>query len=314
MIQTVQAERQRPQPPAALQRQFRGPRGWFKDPWRKPRALQLLAWGYSAWSLLPVAIAILISFNAGRSNGTLQGFSVHWWYGAPGSDPKGSLFTDPDLHDGIIQSVKLSIITTIIAVPLGVAFAIGIDRWHSRPAKIANFAMLVSFVVPEIIIGTAMFLTFNFALKFIRLGTVAEVLGLVTYQISFPVIIVRARLLSIGKEYENAAMDLGANPQQAVRRVLLPLLYPAIFASLPLVIANVVDDFVTVNYLSGFADTQPLSVKIYSAVRAAPTPEFNAAATFLLVTAMAGGGIGLLLYRYFSRGEKGAAADLATRA
>ena len=64
-------------------------------------------------------------------------------------------------------------------------------------------------------------------------------------------IIVRARLLSIGPEYEEAAMDLGGSPTQAVRRVLLPLLYPAIFASVALVFADTIDDFVTVRYLSG---------------------------------------------------------------
>ena len=59
-------------------------------------------------------------------------------------------------------------------------------------------------------------------------------------------IIVRARLLSIGPEYEEAAMDLGSTPNQAIRRVLLPLLTPAIFASVALVFADTVDDFVTV--------------------------------------------------------------------
>ena len=58
-------------------------------------------------------------------------------------------------------------------------------------------------------------------------------------------------------------MDLGATPGQALRRVLLPLLFPAIFASFAIVFADTIDDFVTVNYLASTAATQPLSVKIY---------------------------------------------------
>ena len=178
---------------------------WWKDPWRKPRILETVTWMYLVWSILPVGIAILISFNSGRSISTFQGFGLTWW----NQDPD-SLFKDPDLHTAIFQTLKLSIITMLVAVPLGVMFAIGIDRWRGRPARGANFVMLLSFVMPEIIIGVAMFLVFQYLFKFIHLGTAAELLGLITFQLSYPVIIVRARLLSIGKEYEEAALDLGA--------------------------------------------------------------------------------------------------------
>ena len=72
-------------------------------------------------------------------------------------------------------------------------------------------------------------------------------------------------------------MDLGASPTQAMRRVLLPLLYPAIFASSVLVFADTIDDFVIVRYLSLGASTEPMSVKIYNTARASPTPALNAA-------------------------------------
>jgi spermidine/putrescine transport system permease protein len=199
-----------------------------------------------------------------------------------------------------------------------VSFAIGLDRWRGRPAATANFVMLVSFVVPEIIIGVAMFLFFTYLMNqtlhvTIHLGTTAQIIGLVAYQISYPVIIVRARLLSIGKEYEEAAMDLGAPPRQAIRRVLLPLLYPAIFASFALVFADVVDDFVTVRYLSGQSNTETLSVKIYSAVRGVAPPVYNAAATFLLASTVIAIGLGYLLYRRFGRGQRATATEFAAQ-
>ncbi len=297
---------------------MRGPSGWLRDPWRKPRALQTVTWAYLAWSIVPVLLAIVISFNSGRSNGSLQGLSFQWWNGAPQGDPQGSLFTDPELHAAILQTIRLSIISMLIAVPLGVAFAIGVDRWRGRPASTANFVMLVSFVVPEIIIGVTMFLFFQYLLGKtlhlnVRLGTTAQVIGLVAYQISYPVIIVRARLLSIGKEFEESAMDLGAPPWEAMRRVLLPLLYPAIFASFALVFADVVDDFVTVRYLSGQSSTETLSVKIYSAVRGAPTPVYNAAATFLLGATAIAIAIGFLLFRQFGRGQRTSATEFAAQ-
>jgi spermidine/putrescine transport system permease protein len=287
----------------------RGLRGYFKNPWRRPRFLQATTIGYLLWSLLPVVIAVIFSFNDGRSRVVWQGFSLTWWF----RDPTDSILHDSAIKLAMVQTYKLSLATVIIAVPIGTLFAIGIDRWHGRPARTANFVMLLSFVVPEIILGVSLYILFTslFANR-ISLGTNAQLLGLISFQISYPVIIVRARLLSIGPEYEEAAMDLGATSTQAIRRVLLPLLAPAIFASVALVFADCVDDFVTVQALSGAADSETLAQKIYSAARASPTPEINAAATVMLVTTLLVIGIGLLLYKRFSRGQDFAgAADFA---
>ena len=284
--------------------------GWLRNPWRKPRFLQAITLGYLAWSILPVIIAIVFSFNNGRSRSTWQGFSLRWWY----QDPFDSVWHDTALRTAMFQTLKLSTLTVLLAVPLGTAFAIGIDRWHGRPASTANFFMLFSFVMPEIILGVSLFLLFqNLFKNAIHLGTGAEFLGLVTFQMSYPVIIVRARLLSIGPEYEEAAMDLGAPPRQSLRRVLLPLLWPAILASAALVFADSVDDFVTVRYLSGPASSEPLSVKIYSAARASPTPAVNAAATIMLITTLTVIAIAWVVFRRIThdRGETVSAAGLA---
>jgi spermidine/putrescine transport system permease protein len=276
--------------------------GWWRNPWRKPRVLQMITVLYLAWSILPVLIAIMISFNAGRSNSTLQALGLRWWF----HDPEGqALFQDPVLRRAIAQTYILSFTTMMLAVPLGVAFAIGLDRWRGRPAAGANFMMLVTFVLPEIVIGVAMLEVVQHLFSFVQLGTYAQIMALVTYQISYPVIIVRARLLTIGKEYEEAGMDLGASPRQAVRRVLLPLLYPAILASLAVVFADTVDDFVTVTYLSGPASSQPLSTFIYTTARASATPATNAAATLMLVTTTLVITLGYLAYRRLSRGQPG---------
>jgi spermidine/putrescine transport system permease protein len=279
--------------------------GYFKNPWRKPRFLEAVTIGYLLWSLLPVVIAVIFSFNNGRSRVTWQGASFRWWTG----DPDNSLFHDAAMRAAMAQTYKLSIITVLVAVPLGTLFAIGIDRWHGRPARSANFVMLLSFVVPEIILGVSLYILFSSLMKdVVHLGTGAQLLGLISYQISYPVIIVRARLLSIGPEYEEAAMDLGATPGQSIRRVLLPLLAPAILASVALVFADTVDDFVTVNALSSSANTETLAQKIYSAARASPTPEVNAAATTMLITTLLVIAGGLIFYRRFNRGQTGVGA------
>ena len=55
---------------------MKGPVAWWNDPWRPPRVLVAITVGYLMWSLLPVLIAVMFSFNAGRSRTVWQGFSI----------------------------------------------------------------------------------------------------------------------------------------------------------------------------------------------------------------------------------------------
>ena len=277
------------------------PRRFIGNPWRRPVFLEGFTWLYVAWSLLPIGLAVLFSFNNGKSQSVWQGFSMRWYT----SDPLNSVLHDPILHAAVAQTLKLSLYTTVIAVPLGVAFAIGIDRWRTRPASVANFVMVFSFVIPELIFGVALFFVFNTLFTSVHLGTLAETLGLVTWNLSWPAIIVRARLVSIGRQYEEAAADLGATKLEAVRRVLLPMLAPAIFASAVLVFSGVIDDFVLVDLLSSSAATQPMSVIIYSNTHGGNGgPALNALATLMLVFSFVVAVLGYIGYRWMTRGER----------
>ncbi len=292
-------------PPAPARRRWQPP---WRNPWRRPWILEGFTWLYLIWSIVPIGIAVLFSFNNGRSQSVWQGFSTRWYWG----DPINSVFHNPALRAAVFQTIRLSIITTLVAVPLGVAFAIGINRWRTRTATTFNFVMVFSYVIPELIFGVALFFLFTQLFKSIHLGTAAEVLGLVTWNFSWPAIIVLARLVSIGSSYEEAAADLGASRLESIRRVLIPLLMPAIFASAVLVFASVVDDFVIVDLLSSTANTQPMSVIIYSTSHGGNGgPALNALATIMLVLSFVVATIGLLAYRWMTRGERGSSGQEA---
>ncbi|HEX3932940.1 MAG TPA: ABC transporter permease [Nocardioides sp.] len=277
------------------------PVSWYRNPWRKPWMLGAVTVGYLLWSLAPVLVAVLFSFNAGRSRVIWQGFSMRWYYG----DPLRSVWHDQSLHTALEHTVWLGVLTTVVTVPLGVAMALGLDRWRGRIPSAANLAVIVSFVLPEILIAISLLFVATVLVSPVRLGTTGQVIGLVTYQLSYPVVIVRARLLTIGRDYEEAAVDLGASPVQAVWRVLMKMLLPAVFASAVLVFADVIDDFIIVRYLSGDSSTETASVKIYNTARAAPTPALNALATLMLVASLLAVAIGFFAYRTLTRGEKG---------
>ena len=273
----------------------------WRNPWRHPWFLEGFTWLYLLWSLAPIVIAVLFSFNKGKSQATYQGLSFRWYWG----DPVNSVWHNPQLQSAVFTTLKLSAYTTLIAVPIGVAFALGINRWRGRVPSSFNFVMILSFVVPELIFGVAMFFVFTQLFSGIKLGLLAEVLGLVTWNVSWPAILVQARLAGLGRQYEEAAADLGATQFQTMRRVLLPLLAPAIFASAILVFSGVIDDFVIVDLLSSNAGNTPMSVIIYSTQHGGNGgPALNALATIMLVFSFVVAAVGYAGYRFMTRGER----------
>jgi spermidine/putrescine transport system permease protein len=276
--------------------------GWWRDPWRRPRILVALTVGYLLWSLLPVLVAVLFSFNDGKSRTAWQGLSMRWYWG----DPDRSVWYDDSLHAALLQTLRLGVITTLITVPLGVALAIGLDRWHGRLPSGANGLLLLSFVIPETLLAVALlFVVTNVALP-VTLGTNAQVIGLVTFQISYPAILVRARLATIGTQYEEAAMDLGASPTQSLRRVLLPLLAPAIFASIAIVFATSIDNFVISQQLCSNASCQTIPILIYASARRGPLPSLNALASLALIASTILIALSYAIYRRSVRRAAGA--------
>jgi spermidine/putrescine transport system permease protein len=280
-----------------------------RNPWRHPWFLEGFTWLYLIWSLVPVAVAVLFSFNDGRSQSVWQGFSLRWYY----QDPVNSVLHNPDLHAAVIQTLRLSVYVTLITVPLGVAFALGINRWRGPLSSSFNFIMILSFVIPELIFGVAMFFVFTKLFTGVGLGSLAEVLALVTWNLSWPALIVQARLATIGRQYEEAAADLGATPWQVTYRVMMRLLTPAIFASAVLVFSGVIDDFVLVDLLSSNSSNTPMSVYIYAQQRGGNGgPALNALGTIMLVMSFVVAIIGYLGYRWLTRGERGSGIDTLT--
>ncbi len=276
---------------------------WFRNPWGKPRFLVVVTGAYILWSIIPVAIAVMFAFNDGRSRTSWQGFSTRWF-----TAPTGSVFNDPALQGALKHTLFLGVMCVLIATPIGVALALGLQRWRGPGGGTVNTLMLFPLVTPEIVMGVALLLLFVQVLPGIDLGTNAQIIGQVTFTISYVVVIVRGRLVSIGKDYEEAAADLGAPPRDQLTRVLLPLLAPAIIASAAVVFAISLDDFVVTQYLSGDASTTTVSMLLYSSSRAAPTPALNALATVALVITLATLAFAYLVYKKFAGGDDAAAA------
>ena len=279
------------------------------NPWRRRRFLAAFTWGYVVWAIVPVIIAMAFSFNAGRSRSTWQGFSLRWYI----TDPDLSVLHNPLLRTALLQSLKLAALTMLVATPIGVLMALGLARWRGRGAGASNFLMLLPLVTPEIVLASGIFLVFVFLFDFVPFGTPAQVLGHVTWSIPYVVVVMRGRVFGLGNEYEEAAMDLGAPRVDAIRRVLLPLLFPAIFASFMIVFALSIDDFITSQFLSRGQESTTVPMLIYSGGRTAPNPSLNAVATVMLVVSLGAIGAAAAGMRAFTRrrgGAQGSAGEM----
>lgn len=287
--------------------------GWARNPWGRPRFLVVITWTYMVWALAPVLVAMAFSFNDGRSRSVWQGFSLRWWTFDP-----GSIRNDPQYLSALEQSLRLAFGDMVIATVLGIALALGLTRWRGYGQKPANFLMLFPLVTPELVMATSLFLVFTqvsiVPFAFVKFGTTAQLVGQVTFSVSYVVVIVRSRLLSIGKEFEEAARDLGATSFQALRLALFPLLYPAMFAGAMIVFATSIDDFVVTQYMSGPANTTTIPMLIYGNARGGTTtPALNAIATVMVVLTLVSVALAFVGYRFLSRGQKGESTAGAMR-
>lgn len=276
-------------------------RTWPRAPW-----LAAITVGYLVWSLGPLMLAIVFSFNAGSSITHWEGFSLRWWVGDPAAQE--SILFDSSTRSALEHSLWLAILTTAIAVPIGTTFAMGCRGWRSGWSRLALWTMLLVIAIPPVALGAAMWLLFAFPLRGIPFGdfgwfgTKAQLAGLVTLALPLTTLVIWARLLLIDYEQEEMAADLGAPPGGIVGRVLLPQLTPAIAAAAAVVFAGALGEFVIVQALVGPNDTRALGPALLGA-RQGPEPRFSAIGTVLAVVGGVAFALLALTFRAAVRGS-----------
>ncbi|WP_328392579.1 ABC transporter permease [Streptomyces sp. NBC_00390] len=256
---------------------------------RKPRFAIAVTVLFFALLYVPIGVVILFSFNAQKSLTVFKDFSLRWY---------SDFFHDDALIASLGMSLRVSLVAMAGSMILGVALALGLVRSRSRLGSLAGLIMLVPLITPEIVTGVAAMLLFKGMGITLSTGTV--MLAEITFSISYVTVILRSRIAALNPETEEAAMDLGASRWQALRLVTLPALLPSILASSVLVFALVFDDFVLAYFTTG-VDPQPLSVRIYSAIRFGVEPTINAVGTLMLAGSIGLIALALFIPRLFGR-------------
>ena len=231
--------------------------------------------GYAAliyvFLFAPILLLVLFSFNANRY-GTfpITGWTLTWYRQA---------FDDYQVHDAVATTVKVALQVTLISTIVGTCAAFPLVRSRLRFREGIRIIFILPIMIPGLLIGVSLLVLFTGTFHW-TLSPETAVIGQAVYTTPFVILLVAARLQGFDTALERAAADLGANAFQRLRRVVLPLILPAIFAGALFAFTLSLDEFIITYFLIGGHNTLPIF--IYTQVKFGITPEVNAVASMLL--------------------------------
>jgi spermidine/putrescine transport system permease protein len=218
---------------------------------------------------LPILVLIVYSFNNSKYSLLWHGFTLNWY---------AELFSDHDLWISTWHSFFLGISTATAATFIGMLAAVSLYRYRFLGRKFLQGLIFILILSPEIVTGAALLILFTFL--HLQLGFVSLLLAHISFCIPFVIVTTYSRLISFDKNIFEAAKDLGANDFVIMIRIILPLLWPALFASWLLSFTLSLDD-VIISYFVAGPEFQILPLQIYSMVRSGIKPEINALCSVL---------------------------------
>ena len=178
------------------------------------------SWLILLFLYFPMMVLMVYSFNDSRINAEWEGFTFHWYI---------DLFQKQDVIDAFVNSITIAVITTIVTTVLGVFFAIALHRYKYRFEGAINGLVYLPILIPDILMGLSLLILFS--QLGMELGQTTIIIAHITFSISFVVVILVARLSSMGRDLEEVANDLGATPWQTFRYVTFPAIAPGVISA-----------------------------------------------------------------------------------
>jgi spermidine/putrescine transport system permease protein len=219
---------------------------------------------------IPLFVVIVFSFNSTKSTVSFDKFTLDWYI---------SLFKDTALMTAFFHSILVSIISVFFAIIIGTTGAFFLVR-TKFPGK--RFLIIISqlpYILPGIIVGIAL-LIFFIGLN-MKLNAFTIILGHISFTTPVVMLQIMSRVQRLGKTFEEAAQDLGANPVKTFFLVTLPLIKTAIIGAAFLAFTISFDEIVITYFLTGTWNTLP--VYIYGMMRFGLSPKIYAISSLVLV-------------------------------
>ncbi|MGF1482028.1 MAG: ABC transporter permease [Cyanophyceae cyanobacterium] len=251
----------------------------------------LLGYGFL---YLPILILVLYSFNASRFNAVWQGFTLNWYRSLVSGVTDGTSAIDTgQIWEALHNSLLVAVVSTLVATVLGTMLALALERSRFSGRSALEALLLLPVIIPDITMGISLLVFFSLVFGLIEnltgvrlvLGLPTVIIGHVAFNISFVAIAVRAKIAELEPAIEEAALDLGANEWQTLRRIVLPLILPGIISAALLAFTLSLDDFVITFFTTGVGATT-LPLYVYGMIKFSVSPAINAISTVMLLASL----------------------------
>lgn len=223
---------------------------------------------------MPIITLIVFSFNASKSRARWDGFTLDWYV---------ALFKNQEILNALYVTLAVAALAAVIATIIGTLGAIGIFSMNNGNKRLFLAVANLSMLTPDIVIGVSMMILFLFAKLPLGFGTM--LMAHVTFNIPYVLFSVLPKLKQMNAHAYEAALDLGATPWQAIRRIVLPEIMPGVLSGLILAFTLSLDDFVVSFFTT--SEVQNLSILIYSMARRGINPTINALSALMFAAVMA---------------------------
>ena len=212
----------------------------------------------------PIFVLILYSFNDSKLRGSFSGITFKWYI---------ELFKDKEVLTSLYYTIVIAVLTTIISTFIGTVAAIGIYYMKKSERFLVLNLNYIPVLNPDIVIAISLMVLYKaFNIDYGFLTLLASHIVLAT---PYVILSVYPKMKQMNKFLPEAAMDLGATPFYALRKVILPEIKQGVF-TLSL------DDFVIAYFNSGNGVVN-LSTQIYSMARKGINPSINALSTLMFI-------------------------------
>ena len=221
--------------------------------WVRDHLVLMLGLAVLAYTFVPIAVVVLMSFNAPASRNVYQfdGFTLDNWLNPCAPD---------GMCSAVGRSIEIGLLSTLVATLLGTLAAFALVRHDFVGRSSSNLLIFLPMASPEIVMGSSLLALFVASGLGGQLGFWTIFVAHVMFCLSFVIVTVRSRLAGMDDNLEQAAMDLYATPQQTFWRVTFPLVFPGILGAALLSFSLSFDDFIITNLNAGTTTTFPMFV------------------------------------------------------
>ena len=225
-----------------------------------------------AFIYLPILYVIVFSFNEGKSMLTFSGFSLRWYE---------AMFENREMLESIKYTIIVAVIATVVSTAVGTISAIGLSKARPLIRTIVLEINNLPVMNPDIVTAIGLMLLF-LSVK-IQRSIITLTLAHITFCIPYVILSVLPKLRQLDDNVAEAALDLGATPWQALTKVIIPQISPAIFSGALIAFSMSFDDFV-ISFFTAGVDVQNISMYVYSMKRFNPSVNALSALIVLAVT------------------------------